>query len=463
MRIEFKLEADNPENAQIAIDKLFQVVFVDKPNLRNIRQIDIFTCLIYRAQNWNNGFPHLKFSLDVDGLKPKFREDLSNEFFRNINVIKQFWGEECRLIKSVEMFSDLVNKECNLEKGDSLTHDLEVVYKSLDKEEFRPVLIKEIDKNIQPFILLPQKSDFLEPDKIRIRPDITESVKSDQLGLKLSVGSWSHINFNAPLCDVKGRIPLEHQITWLPSGVKSDDFKIYYTFPSECDFLDQHSFIHAYEDKSLRNHTEIKIELNEVFSQPYTMYFSVWEKLGIKKSTLLRLHNSTYVDNLFKNGVVKFCFIHFRMLDTDIKTRRDTKILIKSIWLAALVAMGVDATRVIATKDFFPSTAYVNTLFWWILICASLIPMLIKPIKPLYPKLSKIFKSLNVIGFLSWGIIAFLLSESLKSSINATSFARYLVYIIVFSGFLTLVFQRCSLNWLKRIGKEVKRIWNLIF
>src|SRR5688500_3800727 len=96
MRLVVSIFVDNPYNATVKIDKFFQVIFVDKPNIRQRRKIEIFTAIVARSSVWRNGFPSIGCEIKLNEEDPAETTDVSADFYSDIEVLQQFWGKESR-------------------------------------------------------------------------------------------------------------------------------------------------------------------------------------------------------------------------------------------------------------------------------------------------------------------------------------------------------------------------------
>jgi hypothetical protein len=442
-------QLNSPHSSRIRIDKLFQVIFVGESDINQIRKVEIFTALVAQFPTWEKNNPQLIVEITIDGIVAIDTADTSREFYEEINILNQFWGKDSSKPSTQTTFRDTLLREIPTLSQKNIDNQIITIDKKQEDKSLCQLIIKEPDKGINPFILVPQELSKNNQNHPRLIPLDIEISELKDLCMHVSPAIWIHSTFNTQNNSKKSIngivIPIEYTMRF-SDPLECDDFKIYYVFPSQFQVLNSPASSNEIKlfppSGQVSSSENLKAEINEVFSQPNTKYFKLWESLGIQDSTLLRFYNSTSVDRVFKEGKVNNIRLQFRVTDIALGEKRENKKLIISIWLSTIIALGIDSTRLAENSKYFPPSTYVGTPFWWALLCISLFPRFIPPIKSSSPKTSRFLGDLVLAGYLVWTSVAFFMGQKLQEILVASKWLPSLMVLTIICGFLTFISQK---------------------
>ena len=411
--MKLSISKDGPNCGDVSIQKLFQFSIIGKKNSDSTHQIDMFNAICFKAEKNTES---LKLICDIhfknftssqsstNRIQTKFTDKM--KYFEELDILKQFWGEDAFSSNNSEDFILKIKNEFNIknEDQDKLSEEVSLIYSVLDSVGSIPLFIKNSEDT---FIILPFKAYGQTPNKITLKS------KGDLSSLKIlkdkiSLGFWFHNVADMKLKNLINSDNVNSEIEFR-NQIKSPDFKIYFQVDETVE-LKRNKVVLDYK---LESSTDA--EIIQVYSQSGIKYFQDWITLGIYKSTLLRLHNNKSVNDRISNG---FSTIKTELELEDIEAtyKKGANLFILSIFISALMAMGLDSTRLIS-PDFlvnFPKIPIFSEAFIWFLICLGVIPkyLVLKNtflIKAMYKVIIKLFCSF----FFIWIFCCFFIKEGI--------------------------------------------------
>lgn len=198
--------------------------------------------------------------------------------------------------------------------------------------------------------------------------------KVDDIKNYVSYGSWFRIKFNAWFEKKNDSFYLDNSVVF-GSRMPCPDFKVYYLLPD-----DSEPKPHSVNIKCIdENKTEVDSEVIKVYSNQSMSYFDDWLSLKIKSRPLIRLKNTTKIDDAILKKGMKSYNAQFDVFDISASKRREVAIFLFGLFLAAFLSMGLDATRIGSElfKVYFPESWYFSESAIWLLICLVAVPKFI--------------------------------------------------------------------------------------
>lgn len=440
MLIEFNVTSDLKDNDEIIVDKFFQFLVIGKKQRNEKRKVEIYTSLCFHS---TKGTPNssLLVEVKVDGKKEEsdliFDAEDKYNFFKKVEIIKQFWGDNTEKFKRKKDLKNKINNSFNTKYNDDI---IESLYDNdIYKEGLFPVFVSNKDSSsdgeqsdLEEFVLLPNY--FLEQEgSIELKGDCSKL--DDEVRSNISHGFWFKHTTTIEFDIYDGVFQFNHHVKF-NHLITSPDFKIYYQLPEDHD-VKKNSI-------SIKGDKEIKAEVHQVYSQSSTNYFDEWVQGGIESSPLIRLNNTISINDMIKNDGLSKLVSSINVEDKNRNFRKEVKIFIFSILLSVLFSIGFDYTRVYADEmRLFFNSSYpiISISFWWSLICIGFIPkfLLFGKNKTKTQKIIYAFTCVPVFLFL----ILFIIFDQRKLiEIYGEGYFKYISYFpvidYVFSFYLSL-------------------------
>lgn len=411
------ISKDGPRCGEISLQKFFQFSIIGDRKTDSSHQVDMFNAICFKAQDnihtvqveCEIQFKHFEESVSVNKSRVQTNFTDKINYFEKIDILKQFWGKNAFHCSSRELFIDKIQKEFSIadtSKTD-LTHDVELIYSILEKTNSLPLFIDEKKASIEKLIILPFKAYGISGNKVALKSH-KDLEKLKLLKDKISLGYWFHNVGDVKLKSINNHTIVNSEVN-LKNKMTSPDFKIYFQVDKSVELKKNQVTLDPNADEPL------EAEIIQVYSQSEINYFKDWAELGIYNSTLLRLQNSTKIDNKIANG---FNTIESKLEleDIEAKHKKETNIFILGIFISALITMGLDSTRL--TNDSFllnfPKTPLFSEAFLWFLVCLGLVPkyLVLKNTYQIKENYKKWIKGLSLLVFI-WIFCCFFIQEGL--------------------------------------------------
>lgn len=362
---------DAPSSGEITIDKFFQFVVAGDKSSDGLHQIEMFNAVCFSAEK-NLFDAKLDCNFDPKPYSDKsiktdieFKDKV--EYLNEVEIVKQFWGKESYSSSNREDFIKRLNIEFNFNESQQsdLVEDVELIYNTLNKN--LPVIIREDKKKIDAFILLPFKAVGTKSNNVQLK-SVTALKKLKLLHAHASVGFWFHNSYKIKLQSRSQNELFKVDVNFKNELIKSPDFKIYYQVNSDVEL--------KRGKVSLSDSTveALDSEIIGIYSQPNMNYFEDWINFGIYSSSLFSLKNTAPVNKKIEEGI-SLIESELELKDVAAEKKKEMNIFILSIFISALMAMGLDATRLsdVQFQNYFPEIPFFSDAFIWLLICFGIL------------------------------------------------------------------------------------------
>jgi len=421
------ISKDGPSCGEVSLQRFFQFSVIGKKKSDATHQIDMFNAICFKAESTTLSvsmecdiyFKNFQTSKEAEKrIQTKFTDKV--EYFEQLEILKQFWGKKAFSSSNREEFITKIKEEftINPDQYDDLTTDVNLIYEVLDKTNSLPLFIndnKEQTDKFDKFIILPFKAFGKSTNKVMLKSSKELSVLK-VLHDKISLGFWFHNVADVKLKSLINTDIINSEIEF-KSNVTSPDFKIYYQVDESVELKKNKIIIDSHIKEP------VDAEIIQVYSQSEINYFKDWAELGIYSSRLLRLHNNTKVNNKISNEF-KSVKSELELEDVEAKNKKETNLFILSIFISALMAMGLDATRLMNPTFLlnFPTIPIFSEAFIWFLICAGLIPkyLVLRKTFNIKPRYKTFIKFFSLLAFI-WVVCCFFIQKEILIGLVITN------------------------------------------
>ncbi|MEG3695225.1 hypothetical protein V5098_19055 [Vibrio coralliirubri] len=356
MQLTTKISVDSTEETTIVLDKFFQFIVLNKQN-DNRCEVTIYNAIAFHNEVEDSKL--IVEFLDEKGQSvPMMEHDDKVAFYKNSDVLSQFWGSESRYDANI---SNVVKEFTST----SCTGALSSYLKELDIGGVFGV--KENKPGIDNIIIVPLNIKN-ETNQVVLKQK--PSPENSELNKFISYGYWFKSVFNIDLNIGQNGFSFTSNIDF-PTNmtVKSPDFKTYIQTSKKYDVC------RSKVEVKDRNDSKVG-EIIKVFSQSKIKYFDEWADLGIYTSSLFKVNYGTAGDKLISEGGVCSISVKADMEDLEKPRRREINLLIFSIVFSLFTSFGFDRTRQTELNGFstiFPDWQYFSIDALWLFVCLGIL------------------------------------------------------------------------------------------
>lgn len=416
------VDSNNGHGNTVVLDKFFQFIVLNKQD-GNRCEVTIYNAISFHNENEDS-------KLIVEFLDEKGRiiqgleHDDKVEFYKNSEVLSQFWGVNSRYDANISsVIADFAPEDVNEN----------ILCEHIRSMGTNGVFgVKENKPGIDNIVIVPLQ---IEKESNQIVLQQKRSPQDSTLKKIISYGYWFKSRFNLDLNTGQNGFSFISNIEF-PINVdfKSPDFKIYIQTSKKYDVRRSKVEVRDINDSKVG-------EIIKVFSQSKINYFEEWADLGIYTSSLFKVNHGTAGDKLISEGGVRAISVKADMEDLEKPRRREINLLIFSIIFSLFISFGFDRTRQLENNGFssiFPDWHYLSIDASWLIVCLGVlikflffkqakVPTWLKCILPL--PIGLWFSSYLTIFQSEW--IKNILTESGPYSINLLYHTLYYCNIVV--------------------------------
>ncbi len=376
MHLTTKISFNGSSNGDVVLDKFFQFIVL------NNQESNKCEVTIYNAIAFHNKSSTCK--LIVEFLDEKRRRikgiehDDKSDFYKETDVLSQFWGANSRYDANIDEIIQAFNKENKVDHSD--------LYDHISSTKTDGVLgIEENKAEIKNIIIIPFKIKN-EGDQLILKQDFCH--KATEINSIISYGYWFKSKFNIEINTDQNGFSFISNIDF-PDNVilKSPDFKTYIQTKKKYEI--------RRSSVDVKNSDDSKSgEIIKVFSQSKIKYFDEWANLGIYNSSLFKVNHGTAGGKVISEGGVKSISVKADMEDLEKPRRREINLLIFSIIFSLFTSFGFDRTRqteLSGFSDIFPDCSFLSIDALWLFVCLGVL------LKFMFIKIAKVPKTFKVV------------------------------------------------------------------
>ena len=432
LRVQVQIDDEDGDRRGLAIQKLFHVLFANGARSGST-QISCYTGLVFSADSWATGYPRLALSVTLNGQPMQVTDANLDEFYTEASRLQPYWGQETQLVESGETLVQKVVQLTGQQVEPQVQEMLFGLLHNLKNRGSFPIIIEERRKNIGPLIALPEKPRRLSTNRAEVYLSDEHVAIAAKVPCRMHVLCWTCLEGMVDLEIRDGRLYVEFEAEW-NSLAKGYDVKFYFLLPNSTTITDQRGYLKVAGTGSQEGQST-DLDVVAFYTQHRIEYFREWLRRGVQQSALFGIRSSAATEEILRCDGQKRLRATFWAVNQDIVRLRYFREVLFNLWIAAMLTIGLDATRMQRVKDSLPLGQQLGGEVWWTVMCASLIPgafLLAK--RRAMRKFTKLALVTTYVCFGLWSLLFLLLPSVGPPLFLWSTWVSYGLVAAVFSG-----------------------------